>query len=95
MMLSRAMTEKSGLRYSATDDLKYKFDYSQKNSGELYSTQETDNITARDLLANALKSAGKNDIERKRLEVSKHLQSILRKGEEMGQKLNDLHINFT
>ena len=75
--------------------MKYKFDYSQKNSGELYSAQETDNITACDLLANALESAVRNDIERKRLEVSKPLQSILRKGEEMGQKLNDLHINFT
>ena len=41
------------------------------------------------MLANALESAVKNDIERKRLEVSKPLQSILRKGEEMGQKLND------
>lgn len=37
------------------------------DSEEQYSTQETDNITARDLLANALESAVRNDIERKRL----------------------------
>ena len=65
------------------------------NAKTFKSTQETDNITARGLLARTDVATVKNDIERKRLEVSKPLQSILRKGEKIGQKLNDLHINFT
>lgn len=34
--------KKGGLRYSAENEMVYKFDYSQKDSGELYSSQETD-----------------------------------------------------
>lgn len=79
--------KKGGLRYSAEDDLKYKFDYSHKNSGELYSTQETDNITARDLLSSTDASTIKNEVAKKKLA---DYQKILEVKNAEDQKLREI-----
>lgn len=68
--------------------MSYKFDYTQKESGELYSSQQTDNITDRDMLANAFETIFKSSAEYEMTQDYKGRIKILNEYEDDLVKIN-------
>lgn len=64
-----------GLKYTDTERDKYLFSYTERNDGEKYSDHNTDSVSNRTLLANALEGTLQNEVEKKRLEEYRTISS--------------------
>ena len=80
--------EKGGLNYSASQKIKYGFNYTEREDGTKYSDRDTESVSNRSLLANAFEGVAQNEIEQSKIQEYKGKIDLIEAEE---KKLRDLN----